>query len=384
MTKPPTKADVQVEAQKSGKEDSVPAGRDGIVTFLFGAGLMYGRLPIAVQLTDRLREHLHSLEKEGKGARGARLLAVCRYLDGALRFQRGIRNRDPGEPVNIEEIASAALGLAERDALLVAPHVSGWHPRLLELLNDAPTCLAEFIDAVYAKLSDWLSLPSDANVSYLQNLDRLVSRYGPLEVFTLNYDLGVETAMQRLGEGGVHIPVATGFTVKGWEPESLDECRGIRLHKLHGSLDWVEDEEIGLCSLAFPTHEAIELVEGTHRPLLIFGTDAKLNGREPFLSLLYRFSHRLAHTDVLVVIGYSFGDQYINDIIRQRMSNNLSMRLLIIDPCAEKTARRFVGEEKNARVVPWQEKAEEVLINNTLLARLEQLQGEIARDTPFV
>jgi len=65
-----------------------------------------------------------------------------------------------------------------------------------------------------------------------------------------------------------------GFTEEGgWEPAAFQELCPIRLFKLHGSLDWVEDQVYSLCSLQYPRHRHAGNIEGDNvRPLLIFGT----------------------------------------------------------------------------------------------------------------
>jgi len=114
--------------------------------------------------------------------------------------------------------------------------------------------------------------------------------------------------------------------------------------KLHGSLDWVDDEMYGICSLLFDRHPKAEDFEVNKLPLLIFGTDAKLSGKDPFLTLVHAFSEHLRLADVLVAIGYSFTDVYINEIVEQRMRDNLSLKLIVVGPRTDeiKNSRAFL------------------------------------------
>src|SRR4051794_30055513 len=99
--------------------------------------------------------------------------------------------------------------------------------------------------------------------------------------------------------------------------------------KLHGSLDWIDDSEFGICSLECPrNHNATELDGAT--PLLIFGTDSKLTGKEPFLSLLYQFSRALDECDLFVTLGFSFSDPHVNDIVVQRFNTNTRMQIVVV------------------------------------------------------
>jgi hypothetical protein len=345
------------------------------IALLLGAGFMAPILPTAIGLTEKLRSLLDS----GEPRISSRDIDIYRYLEGAIRFQRGVRGFNPGDAVNIEEIANSALRLAERDSAALAPHVLGWHPRLSQLCEQSPDALNGFVSLIYNNLSRWLEIHDRSSVSYVQHLSQFLKICAPLDIFTLNYDLGIEFAMAGL-KGALRVDVATGFSESGWSPGSFGNAEHVRLHKLHGSLDWVDHQQLGLCSLRYPPHQDVNLIESEARPLLIFGTDFKMTGREPFLTLLYRFSHRLSEIDALVVIGYSFADEYINDIIRQRMEVNRRMRIVIADPNAEALALRF---GQSSRVYPFKCFASEALGDNSMISKLADVLASISEDKPF-
>ena len=48
-----------------------------------------------------------------------------------------------------------------------------------------------------------------------------------------------------------------------------------------------------------------------------------------------RFLKELLTTSILVVIGYSFSDTYINEIIAQRMRDNLPLKIIVVSPRAD-------------------------------------------------
>lgn len=350
-------------------------GTEHKIALLLGAGFMAPILPTAIGLTDNLRTLLES----GEARIESRHIDVYRYLEGAIRFQRGVRGLNPGDPVNIEEIANSALRLAERESAPLAPHILGWHPRLAQLCERSPDVLNGFVSLIYDNLSKWLEIVDQSSVSYIQHLSQFLKICTPLDVFTLNYDLGIEFAMAGL-KGALRVDVATGFGESGWSPSSFDTARHIRLHKLHGSLDWINHQQLGLCSLRYPPHQDVALIESEARPLLIFGTDFKMTGREPFLTLLYRFSSRLSEIDTLVVIGYSFADEYINDIIRQRMEANRRLRIMIADPKADALAAKFGA---GSRIHPVKCFASEALGNNSIISKLADVLASISEDEPF-
>ena len=183
-------------------------------------------------------------------------------------------------------------------------------------------------------------------LSYLARFNDFCNEPWNVDIFSLNYDLCIETALEEFA----HKHFENGLNQQGWNPALLsDECT-LRLMKLHGSLDWVDDEAFGICSLKFPRCDNAEDIEGNQPPLLIFGTDNKMTGRDPFLTLLYLFSSRLNSTDLLITVGYSFGDEYLNQVIEQRLISNSRLRILVVSPDADHCVRqvRFLAGSPRA------------------------------------
>jgi hypothetical protein len=149
-------------------------------------------------------------------------------------------------------------------------------------------------------------------------------------VFTTNYDLFNETAMDRLG-----LPYANGFSgvvERRFNPatfryalaEQLDLSNRkwtavdgfVYLCKLHGSISWIEDDH-GL----FPIREtAISKEPGK---IMIYPTPAKQNSSlgSPYADLFREFQSRIVREQsVLFTMGYAFGDEHINNIIYQALT----------------------------------------------------------------
>jgi len=151
-------------------------------------------------------------------------------------------------------------------------------------------------------------------------------------VFTTNYDLFNERAMDRRG-----IPYCNGFSgvvERRFNPamfryslaEQLDigsrrwsAVDGfIYLGKLHGSVNWIEDDET-----LFPVRELADVPPSVDRRVLIYPTPAKQSASfvSPYADLFREFQTRVVQDQsVLVVIGYGFGDQHINNIIFQALT----------------------------------------------------------------
>lgn len=142
----------------------------------------------------------------------------------------------------------------------------------------------------------------------------------PLEIFTINYDLLVEMALERL-----RLPYFDGFVgniqarfhtdlVEGTpeEPEKWLLPSFIRLWKLHGSVNWVRESE--------PDDEILRLGApiAAGSVAAIYPSDAKYDEsrRMPFLVLQDRFRRALAQAETLTfVTGYSFSDEHLNEIL---------------------------------------------------------------------
>ena len=142
----------------------------------------------------------------------------------------------------------------------------------------------------------------------------------PLEVFTVNYDLLLETAFERMRlpyfdgfvgnlEGRFHTQLVEGTPE---EPESWLLPSFVRLWKLHGSVNWAWDAE--------SKSEIVRLgspVSG-ESAVAIYPSDAKYDEsrRMPFLVLQDRFRRALAQPETLTLVsGYSFGDEHLNEML---------------------------------------------------------------------
>lgn len=84
------------------------------------------------------------------------------------------------------------------------------------------------------------------------------------------------------------------------------------------------------------------------KPHIILGFEYKLFSVDPFFTLLQQFIKKLKHSKLLVVIGYSFFDNYLNNIIIRHLNANENSRLLIVDPswCAstEETFLKYLKQ----------------------------------------
>ncbi|BBE35261.1 SIR2 family protein [Sphingosinicella microcystinivorans] len=161
-------------------------------------------------------------------------------------------------------------------------------------------------------------------------------------VFTTNYDLFNERAMDRLG-----LPYANGFSgvvERRFNPatfryalaEQLDLTSRkwsavdgfVYLCKLHGSISWTEDDH-GL----FPVRELWP--QDAPTKVMVYPTPAKQNSSlgSPYADLFREFQSRIVREQsVLVTAGFAFGDEHLNNIIYQALTIPTFRLIIFADP----------------------------------------------------
>ena len=142
------------------------------------------------------------------------------------------------------------------------------------------------------------------------------------EIFTLNYDLLLENALEK-----VNLPYFTGF-IGNVKPffisDSVDNFNGLfvkqswtKLWKLHGSLNFKKTTEEKI----FIENNISDEFEN----LLIYPSmDKYLSSRKaPFISYFDRFrKYLLKGEKILLILGYSFSDEHVNEIIINGLNSN--------------------------------------------------------------
>ncbi len=165
------------------------------------------------------------------------------------------------------------------------------------------------------------------------------TRISPVELFTLNYDLILEEAMEKAG-----VPFFDGFIGSSrpfFAPESVDIEFGdsnnsfyppigwTRLWKLHGSINWFSLKN-GAETIITRTSYEKEVAE---QELMIFPSREKYSQSRklPFLTYQDRLRKFLTKGETLLVVcGYSFSDQHINEILFQGLRSNPRLTIIAL------------------------------------------------------
>jgi SIR2-like domain len=137
-----------------------------------------------------------------------------------------------------------------------------------------------------------------------------------IPIVSLNYDLLIETILQRMQAEADCGPVKCEYP----KPKS---GKLLRLIKIHGSLDW---------SSEFPSGYS----RGTTSPALIeHGIIAgkKLTHRSPFWDEYLEFRKQVEKADTIVALGFSFQDLHVTDPLIEWLYASSKNVLHVVLPC---------------------------------------------------
>lgn len=146
------------------------------------------------------------------------------------------------------------------------------------------------------------------------------ARQQPVEIFTVNYDVLIEHALE-----GERVPIFDGF-VGGYQPffhpdslrrpEVAPGPNWTRLWKMHGSVTWRRTTVNG----------RQRITRGDPDPAgeMILPSFEKYDEsrQQPYAAFTDRLSRFLDQDDALLVVaGFSFGDEHINNLIFEALEN---------------------------------------------------------------
>jgi len=166
-----------------------------------------------------------------------------------------------------------------------------------------------------------------------------------VNIFTTNNDLFNEVALDTLninynnGFGGglerVFNPARFHYTFSKKIDANLEKFEPLEnmvyLYKLHGSISWVEQGGNSLFNIQETAVTGGE-PKGDERHVLIYPTPLKQAQSlgSPYADLIREFQTKLSlPNSVIFIIGYSFSDEHLNNIIYQALASNSSISVVI-------------------------------------------------------
>jgi len=293
-------------------------GPDEIIVLLGAGASKDAEIPHSADMIKKVEELINSEDRNWNCFRD-----LYNYIRSSIYYSDGISGKfDNNVNYNIERLVNTLDELRRKEEHPLYPFIGSWNPRLIEITGRDFELLGKFKDAIITKLREWVALRHEDIADYYLGLVNFKNEYQhPLRIFTLNYDLCVE----RVCKTAI---IERGFDEnKKWNwrrfSHNENDPKDMFLYKLHGSTNWQKDEN-GELTYASP--------ESVAKPEIIFGTTYKLQYLDPFLFFAYQFRQWSLEAKVIISIGYGYGDEHINGMIRQALDANQQHFLLSVSP----------------------------------------------------
>lgn len=220
---------------------------------------------------------------------------------------------------NIEDILSFLRGL---QSVSVGGDVRGLSEN--NLLDLEKEICRKIVEKINVQLPD-NKTPYHTLVRWISSIDREL----PIEIFTTNYDLLLEEAMESL-----EVPYFDGFvgSIKSFFDLRAVENGKIPLHwtrlwKIHGSLNWYQD----ICVDNKRIYRSSEVKDDATQ--LIYPSHLKYeqSRKMPYLALIDQLNKFIKQkSSLLILSGYSFNDDHLNDAIINALKSNPSAMVLAL------------------------------------------------------
>lgn len=295
------------------------------VNFLFGSGTSNGAIPTMSELYKKLvfTEDEKELKKEFRCIKrevGENLENCLSVMYAARAYYKGIKSKDTKD----QEVIDYNKELYEQLIEKVENHI--FTEINISFESEEAQQVLEYYKTFYQKLA-------------LRSKDN--SR---IRVFTTNNDLFNETALDALnlhyinGFGGglrkFFNPALFNYTWSKRMDTSIDKYEPaedmVYLYKIHGSVNWRETEKLE--NNYFEIEEVSPALCTEKDAVLIYPTPTKQDKSlgSPYVDLFREFQHKLLEPhSVLFVIGYSFSDRHVNEIIYRALSTNSTLNVVI-------------------------------------------------------
>lgn len=266
--------------------------------FLIGAGAPMSMHANGVSLIPGLEELTQKVQTDIKPEYASAINTLLGHLD----------SKDAG---NLEALLSYVRTLA---ALPGSSDIRGVSVEALSKL-DAEICkvIRTYVDQTlplgdspYFALALWISA---------------VRRLVPTQIFTTNYDLLMEQALER--QRVAYFDGFMGSREPSFDLQAIEEdplpSRWTLLWKLHGSINWSQDEHGNVVRRPANADDAASA--------LIYPSHLKYDQsrRLPYLAMMDRLKAFMRRPGaILITTGFSFRDQHINEVIDQSLRANLT------------------------------------------------------------
>lgn len=249
---------------------------------------------------------------------------------------------------NIEEILGVLYSKREFLKGIIEPEDSEKYKECNKLIHFIEKIIFDEINISFTENANTVVL--DIYKSFYQKIALRNKDLSRINIFTTNNDLFNEQALDALNihyingfNGGLNKyfnPAMFNYTYSKRMDTTIDRFEPVEnmvyLYKIHGSINWIEDTSSN--NNYFGIKEEYKPFYDETKSTLIYPTPMKQNKSlgSPYSDLFREFQHKLLEPNsVLFVIGYSFSDEHVNDIIYRALATNSTFNLVIINNIGE-------------------------------------------------
>lgn len=332
--------------------------RENEIIILLGAGCSAeAGIPTSIQMIEKIEKHVENDWKEYQ--------ELYNYLKSSIHYADGIGGKFNQEVnFNIERLVNALSELEKKEEHIIYPFIGNWNIKLIELAGFDFKEINKFKKKIMESLKIWITKDNYADANYYSKFVDFQKQYqSHLRIFTLNYDLCLEKNI-----GIAKIERGFGENRKwDWRRFEFNPNNPVDIffYKIHGSIDWRRDS--GELTFSDDTSRV-------DNPDLIFGTNYKLQYIDPYLFSAYEFRKYSLEAKLIITIGYGFGDEHINGILTQALSNDSQRKLLCVGlDIKEEKLKEALTCEGSKQIIVEAKKAKEYLENELLIEKLEKL-----------
>ena len=289
------------------------------INFLFGAGVSSGSIPtmkeMVAKIEDNLKDNNLTLFKELKSNNDNNLEKMLGVLYSRRASLKGV-----GKDITFTD---SLIEIIEK--------------QIFEAINidiESKKSNFELYKSFYQKVTFRNKDLSRVNI-FTTNNDLFNERV--LDNLNINYNNGFGGGLKRFFN-----PSRFGYTYSRKIEASIEKYESLEnmiyLYKLHGSINWIEKEENSLFNI-----QEINIESKDTRPkdgVLMYPNPLKQNISlgTPYSDLIREFQKKLLlpHS-VLFIVGYSFSDEHLNNMIYQALSSNSSVSIVIFGDYPDKS-----------------------------------------------
>lgn len=305
------------------------------IAFLFGAGTSFAKkdkinsknIPSISKMTSDIENKLSAIEiyknavQEIKEEIGVNKYTIESLLS-IIEQKKRVVGKNKLNGLNIDEFCDLCNKIKEEVRKFVSIHKE---------VEDK----LEYV--IHVDFADWINK---------------ADRCYPIEIFTTNYDYLFELGLECR-----NIPYYDGFTGSlkpFFDSQSVDDLHFLpkqtKLWKIHGSLGWHYDEKT----------KKVWRKDSDSQDILIYPSTLKYDDskKQPYTALGDRLTNFLKQPDtILIICGYSFGDEHINERILTALKTNTSAHVyvlfydIIYDKDGKKAYYALEREETSLRTI---------------------------------